>query len=67
MASVTVSERWEEAFGWEEVNQLCHIEQSPQPAWQPQKSIALNNNLFPILTYNNIFGLHQAYNVLGTF
>lgn len=55
-----------EAFGQQEANPLCAIQQSPQPAWQPQKCIALNN-LFPILTYNNVFGLHQAYNVLGMF
>lgn len=55
-----------EAFGQEEADPLCTIQQSPQPAWQPQKCIALNN-LFPILTLNNILSLHQAYNVLGVF
>ena len=67
VATFLASEMWKEAFGQEEVNPLCTVQQSPQPAWQPQKFIAFNSNLFPILTYNNIFGLHQAYNVLGTF
>jgi len=62
--TVRASGRWKEADGW---NHAYTIQQSPQPAWQSQKCIALNNNLFPILAYNNIFGLHQAYNVLGTF
>lgn len=66
-ATVKASERWKEADGWKEVNHVYTIQQSPQPAWQPPKYIAFNNSLFPILAYNNIFGLHQAYNVLGTF
>lgn len=67
VATFLTSEIWKEVFGQEEANLLCIMQQSSQPAWQPQKCIAFNDNLFPILIYNKIFGLHQAYNVLGTF